>query len=197
MTTSRASHDRVRVRVNTRTRRRGVNSCAHDQSLRANIASFRMLRCQHRSDTLAHIWTRTHVYMGAIYARTRRARACPTVGARARPFAHRGTNTCYTHTVNLAPRSNAGRIVPGLEDIKSLDYPIKSYSAPPPPPPTQNRWIKPPERLARGERSVHIQMRADARCSIWSRLSSPGMDQYSGFDVMMRLDMKAAERTTP
>lgn len=145
MTTRCASYDRVCVRVNARThthartRRREVNSCAHDQSLRANIASFCMLRCQHRYDILpvraTHIWTRTHMYM-CVYAcaRTRRAHVCPTVGVRARPFAHRGTNTCYTHTVNLAPRSNAGRIVPGLEDIKSLDYPIKSYSAPLPHP---------------------------------------------------------------
>lgn len=129
--------------MNARTRRREVNSCAHDQSLRANIASFCMLRCQHRYDILSvratHIWTRTHTHVYVCicirtHARTQRAHVCPTVGVRARPFAHRGTNTCYTHTVNLAPRSNAGRIVPGLEDIKSLDYPIKSYSAPLPHP---------------------------------------------------------------
>lgn len=50
------------------------------------------------------------------------------------PFAHRETNTYYTHThtVNLTPCSNAERIVPGLGDIKSLDYPIKSYSTPSP-----------------------------------------------------------------
>lgn len=49
-------------------------------------------------------------------------------------FEHRETNTYYTHThtVNLTPCSNAERIVPGLGDIKSLDYPIKSYSTPSP-----------------------------------------------------------------
>lgn len=49
-----------------------------------------------------------------------------------RPFAHTETNTYYTLTVNLTPCSNAEGIVPGLEDIKSLDYPIKSYFAPSP-----------------------------------------------------------------
>lgn len=47
-----------------------------------------------------------------------------------RPLAHTEANTYYTHTVNLTPCSNAERIVPGLGDIKSLDYPIKSYSPP-------------------------------------------------------------------
>lgn len=41
-----------------------------------------------------------------------------------------------THTAHiqliLLPPSNAERIVPGLEDIKSLDYPIKSYFTPSP-----------------------------------------------------------------
>lgn len=47
-----------------------------------------------------------------------------------RLLAHTETNTYNTHTVNLTPCSNAERIVPGLGDIKSLDYPIKSYSNP-------------------------------------------------------------------
>lgn len=48
------------------------------------------------------------------------------------PFAHTETNTYYTLTVNRTPCSNTERIVPGLEDIKSSDYPIKSYFAPSP-----------------------------------------------------------------
>lgn len=177
--------DRVCVRVNTRAQRREVNSCAHDQSLRANIASFRMRRCQHTSDILSvratHIWTR---------ARTR-ARACPTVGARARPLAHRGTNTCYTHTVNLAPRSNAARIVPGLEDIKSLDYPIKSYSAPP--------HAKSPDQTTEAPREGRGKCSYSnaRRCATRSGHSSQEADQYSDFDLMGHLDMKAPERTAP
>lgn len=39
-------------------------------------------------------------------------------------------HTFHTHAVNLTPCSNAERIVPGLEDIKSEDYPIELYSIP-------------------------------------------------------------------
>lgn len=64
--------------------------------------------------------------------------------------------TSYKHTVNLTPCSNAERIMPGLEDIKSLDYPIKSHSTPPPH--TQNQWGKPSQHITRVGGSVHIYM---------------------------------------
>lgn len=124
------------------------------------------------------------------YARTRHL---TPVGARARPFAHRETNTCYTHTVNLTPRSNAGRIVPGLEDIKSLDYPIKSYSAPSPTYAKSLDQTTEPLREGRGKCSY---LNA-CGCTIWSAHLSQVIDQYSDFELMIHLDMKAPERTTP
>ena len=82
--------------------------------------SIYMLWCQHK---YAHSTCQSHMHSDAhtfLHSQS------------SRPSVHTETNTYYTHTVNLTPSSNAERIVPGLGDIKSWDYPIKSYSTPSP-----------------------------------------------------------------
>lgn len=101
-----------------------MNSRTRDRSLRANSLILHAVLPTQIRHTLCACYSHTHAYFYTLAAHT----YC-TMGVRARPFAHRETNTCYAHTVNLTPCSKAGRIVPGLGDIKSLDYPIKWYSA--------------------------------------------------------------------
>lgn len=117
---------------------------AHVTKACVQTASFCMLCCQHKYVDIRHtlccvcpnmytyVHTHTHTYSMYLYTHAAHTTVFLTIGVRARPFAHRETNTCYAHTVNLTPCSNAGRIVPGLGDIKSLDYPVKWYSAPSP-----------------------------------------------------------------
>lgn len=103
---------------------RHVRSYTHGQTLHANTGSICILWCQHK---YKHRTCHSHVHTHRQYTLHFSPHSQST-----RPFAHTETNTYSTHTVNLTPCSNAERIVPGLGDIKSLDYPIKSYSTPSP-----------------------------------------------------------------
>lgn len=86
-------------------------------------------------------------------------------------FAHTETNTCYTHTVNLTPCSNAERIVPGLGDIKSLDYPIKSYSTPSPTYAKSVEQTIAPHHEGRGK-CAYVNVSVHALFGTWIKLQS-------------------------
>lgn len=87
-----------------------------------------MLWCQHKythSTCHSHMHAHTHTHTHQSYTLQY---TFPPHTQSTRPFCAHRNKHYYTHTVNLTPCSNAERIVPGLGDIKSLDYPIKSYS---------------------------------------------------------------------
>lgn len=95
-----------------------TNTHMHDHVRHANTAHLHAEVTTH-----THTQTHTHTLTHSIHYSFPPSQSI-------RPLAHTEANTYYTHTVNLTPCSNAERIVPGLGDIKSLDYPIKSYSPP-------------------------------------------------------------------
>lgn len=78
----------------------------------------------------------THTQYIRTYAQTHKVTRRHTVLTTRFPTPGASTLLCTQkqtsdkHTVNLTPCSNAERIMPGLGDIKSLDYPIVFYPLP-------------------------------------------------------------------